>query len=356
MLKIAYDGQIFSTQTHGGVSRLYSEIIKKLRKQGVEVEVFSKLTDNAYFSGKDFLRGVSFPGKINLMKAVNSLYSIRKLREGNFDVFHPTNFNPYFLDWLGDKPLVVTVYDLTYEKIPNYFSEKSKNAENKKKILERANAIIAISHNTKNDLEDVYGLGAKTTVIYLANSLIKIRSAQKIDLPDNYLLYVGARGGYKNFVKFISSLPMGAYFVVCVGGGDFTEEEKKVFSDKGVSGRIVHFSATDRELPQLYERATAFVYPSLYEGFGIPLLEAFAFGCPVIASNTSSLPEIGGDACLYFDPTSTTGIRNAIEQILKNKDLREKLVAKGFKRERMFSWEKTAQETLKLYAKVVQEP
>jgi len=122
----------------------------------------------------------------------------------------------------------------------------------------------------------------------------------------------------------------------------------------GLSKNIRQINVSDESLAMLYSRAKAFVYPSLYEGFGIPVLEAFTCGAPVILSNRSSLPEVGGDAAVYFEPDNVESLETAIRSIVNNSEVRNEMVQKGFERAKIFSWNNTAKKTIETYKKVLQ--
>jgi glycosyltransferase involved in cell wall biosynthesis len=141
--------------------------------------------------------------------------------------------------------------------------------------------------------------------------------------------------------------------IICAGGPVFTRSEIKLFNDLNLSTRIHRFAVTDEVLAWLYKKALAFVFPSLYEGFGIPVLEAFSCGCPTVLSNTSSLTEIGSDAAIYFEPDCEDSIAHAVGKVIYNKELRADLKTRGFRQAENFSWAKTAYETEALYKTVV---
>lgn len=177
-------------------------------------------------------------------------------------------------------------------------------------------------------------------------------------MPENFILYVGKRNTYKNFLFLIEAFNTLAatnrtLALVCAGGGKFTREEQRKIAKYHLTGRITHVQVDDTALSYLYTKAQAFVFPSLYEGFGIPILEAFACGCPAVLSKKSSLPEVGGDAARYFDPENAESLVATLAEVLEDKKLSGSLRIKGFERIKLFSWEKTASMTIETYRKAV---
>lgn len=367
-MKILYDHQIFTIQNYGGISRYFSSLIGQFERRNIGYELPAMYTNNYYInaiarSGDKRHKTVPINNKY-LKRAVrgytshyNEFRSIELLRRSDFDVFHPTYYDPYFLKYLKDKPLVITVYDMIHEIYPEYFGVDNPLLVWKRELIDRADEIIAISENTKRDVVNFYDIDkSKVHVIYLGNSLASDATADDmpVKIPDKYILYVGDRSNYKNFYLMAESTAslMEIYpdlHLLCVGGGPFTAKEKIFLNNIKVGDQVCHYTARDDELSGLYRRALAFVFPSLYEGFGIPVLEAFASGCPVVLSNTSSLPEVAGDAAVYFDPKDTSSIKNAIISVLNGEGLRGKLIQKGKDRLKQFSWEKCAKETLAVY-------
>jgi glycosyltransferase involved in cell wall biosynthesis len=170
---------------------------------------------------------------------------------------------------------------------------------------------------------------------------------------------VGSRGGYKNFnifIKAIALLLIQYDFKLICTGSPFSKNETDLFQYLNIDDRIICRLVSDEELYSLYAKATAFVFPSLYEGFGIPVLEAFATGCPAILSNTSSLPEIGDDGAVYFVPYSIDDMRRVIEKVITSKTLQNKLIKNGKKPRKKFSWEKCARETMNVYEMITSSP
>lgn len=366
-MKILYDHQIFTSQKYGGISRYFYEIIREFGDiQDMDCEIPLLVSNNHYISDKkfanyiDLLPNKQFRGKHRIFNIVNKPYSVMKLKQQQFDVFHPTYYDPYFLKYIGNKPFVLTVYDMIHEKFSDMFNSRDKTTEQKKILVEKATKIIAISQSTKKDLIELFGTDeSKIEVVYLGNSMFpKANISIGYEIPKKYLLFVGSRGAYKNFERFIKSITEllnqdKELFVVCTGGGKFGNYEIKQFKELGISKQVLQFNLDDDSLAYFYKNALAFIFPSLYEGFGIPVLESFACGCPLLCSNVSSLPEVAGDGAYYFDPYSEDSIRDAVLKVLEDTTLREDLISKGHERLEKFSWKQTAEQTKNIYESVL---
>lgn len=383
-MKILYDHQIFEHQRIGGISRYFAEIIRHL-PDDVEADVSVQYSFNEYlkslnvpFCWKEqlinynyFFPHINFKGKKRLYNYLEKKYpskypdlfklneakTIEKLKKQDFDVFHPTLFGDYYLDYMGEKPYVLTVHDMIIELYPEFINSPH-FIKRKKRLVDNAAHIIAVSENTKQDIIHVFGTSPdKISVIYHASSLSE--SDETPDhLPDNYILYVGDRRlGYKNFSFFISSiqpvlLANRDLHIVCTGS-EFTEEEKDFFMILGIESQILIRFVKDTHMYGLYKSARMFVYPSYYEGFGIPILEAFQAGCPVVLSDGSCFPEVAGDGGVYFESKSPQSLREAVLRLLKDKEYRDKIVVKGTDRLSMFSWQDSASKTVDIYKKVL---
>jgi len=376
-MKVLFDHQIFDAQSAGGISRYFNELITNFNQcPDIEVKLPPMHSNNIYIQNNASYTSIGNTG-YSLSTSIYKFFhpnkskkrirndnlraSITALKNGDFDIFHPTYYDPYFLQYLSGKPFVITVHDMTYAKFADIFPSNDKTFEQIKLLAEKANMIIAISQNTKNDIMQILKIpDNKIKVIYLGNSLVphKISLCNTPELPDNYLLFVGRRDLYKNFDFFISSIAnllIGTnLFLVCIGAGKFSKDEIKLLKKLKIQKRILHFTPkNDNELSQYYIKAKALCFPSKYEGFGLPILEAFANNCPVIAGNTSSLPEVAGDAAVYFNPADSGSILNAVKKVLDDNYLRKELVEKGQKKLGNFSWDKTASETKNLYLKIL---
>jgi len=370
-MKILFDYQIFSIQRFGGISRYFYEIMKRFYDYNEVSFMLSLLySNNEYikkskFYNKFILKGFIFPGRYKIENVINKLYSKILLKHSNYDIFHPTYYDSYFIKYLGKKPFVLTVYDMIHEKFRNLYNHKDKTIEIKKYLMYNAKKIIAISRNTKKDILNYTNIKEnKIEVIYLANSLsidneLQVSSNNTLNnLPNNYILFVGRRDKYKNFGNLVKAIGKLLYedkdlYLLCVGGGNFTPEERNMFYNMKIANKIYHLDVDDYGLTHLYRQAKLFVFPSLYEGFGIPILEAFANDCPVVCSNRSALPEVAGKAALYFDPEDIRSIKSSVEIVLENSKLRASLIEKGKNRIKYFTWDKTAKETIELYKKLL---
>jgi glycosyltransferase involved in cell wall biosynthesis len=367
-MNIIFDAQAFSFQDYGGISRYFAQLKKEFDfRNDINAELIVRISNNKYLTDfndiniKTFSPSFRFKGRNVIIDMLNQLYLKRKIKSFSAPyIFHPTYYDPYYLAYIRNNPTVLTIHDMTHERFPHTFSKHDKTIINKKITAHKADRIIAISQSTKEDVVRFLNIDEKKIdVIYHANSLPTITSDKfQLSLPSNYILYVGQRYIYKNFsiiLKVVSRIFKNYpdLKVICAGGSKLSKKELQLISNLNLNENVIQMNVSDAILAELYSRATAFIFPSLYEGFGIPVLEAFACGCPALLSNTSSLPEIGGDAALYFQPESESELEKQLLSILEDKDLRNTLREKGYQREKLFSWKKTADQTIKCYQKVI---
>lgn len=371
-ITVLYDHQIFSMQKFGGISRYFSELYMQFVKtQGIEVRLTTLNIQNIYM--KDILNIKNqrnlrrqFNGNPKANYVVNIIPSYKEILLGQYSVLHPTYYGCYYKTACKSKPIIITAHDFTHEKYPEFFIKPSRNYKLKSQSFQISSKIIAISENTKLDLINYYNVDPnKITVIYHGNSLKSSNTYNNKDpnemyLPNRYILYVGARDGYKNFVQLLRAYAQMTVnddnlLLVCAGGGDLKENEVRFINDLGLQNKIVHFQPSDRHLVKLYENALAFIFPSFYEGFGMPILEAMSCHCPVILSNRSALPEIAENAGVYFEPNDEDDIRKAIESVIYSDSKRKEMINKGLDRSEHFSWETTAVKTKEVYLKAIEE-
>ena len=356
-MNIIYDHQIFSSQNLGGPSRYFVELIKELIILKNYPTIIAPINQNIYLKEislkfkKEFF--FKFEKKSHLSQLLNDLITKYYFKKIKHDLYHLTYYNNCFST---NKPKIITVYDLIHEK---FISEFNLKTFPKKKIFKNIDHFICISENTKKDLINYYDIDEKKiTVTYLANSL-KSKEIKKFKSIKPFFLYVGSRKRYKNFELLLKSYSLNKkiinnFDIVCFGGGKFVKEEIENIKNLSINlNSIHHIEGSDEILSSLYSSAEALIYPSKYEGFGLPILEAMSFGCPVISSNASSLPEVYGDAALTFSPASSENLIHCIEKITNDSELRKTLIKKGYNREKIFTWKKCANETNELYKKLV---
>lgn len=361
---ILYDSQIFDFQTIGGISRYFCEIISRIK---YKFDISLRYSDNYYLKKTAIARHrIPLPHYIfNRYKRKllyqNLKYTKSFLTKPDPYLLHATYYEPYFLKHIGNNPFVITVHDMIYERLPEYFpkEELTHIIQQKKEVILKASRIIAISENTKKDLIELLHIDQqKIDVIYHGTSMQRFEQTATMQLPEKYILFVGSRYSYKNFSRFIEAFSLLTHkdsklYLICTGNR-FNQEEEYLLSKLSIKKRTLQINASDKELSELYSRASLFVFPSLYEGFGIPILEAYACHCPIAISNTSCFPEIAGDAAVYFNPYSVNDITNTIEEVLYNPQKKDELIHKGIERLNRYSWDRAAAETEETYKKAMQ--
>ena len=363
-MNVLMDYQIFYLQEYGGVSRYHIELCKELRKlDKVDVNICIKYNINEYLKKYMNIEKTKYPDNFILKKIKrckdklsNEMRCYKSAK--TMDVIHITWTNPYLNNCYNNK-MIVTIHDMIHELFWKDDSIYKKEIENKKRSIFESTAIIAISENTKKDIIKIYPEvdENKIRVIYHGTNHLPKPSKLKDTLPDKYILYVGARGEYKGARFFLENvadvLTKKNIMAIFVGGGTFSQEELKLHRHLNIENFVKQLQVTDAELAYLYKNAICFVYPSEYEGFGFPILEAFDNECPVICTNSSSLPEVGGNAAIYFDKNDGNGLKNAVINLIENEHLRQDCIIKGKERIKFFSWEKCAKETYQLYSEVM---
>ena len=360
---VLYDHQAFEMQRFGGISRYFCEIARRLH---MHYDVPVHFSVNYYFTtwrvGKHVIPMPRFIFKHykKYFMRKNHNRVVQALCEGGNYVFHPTYYDPYFLRYIGRHPYVVTVHDMIHEKFYDMFTDAEIVTWQKRETILHADRIIAISENTKKDIVEILGVNPeKIDVIYHATGMKPFDGCPRLKLPKYYILYVGDRAPYKNFQRFMEAFArlrrdFPDLHVVCTGK-PLHKSERVPLDYLDIWKYFLQIKASDRDLAELYARAQCFVYPSLYEGFGIPILEAWACHCPVALSRASCFPEIAAEAGCYFNPMSVDSMVEAIASLLRSEDERRRLVAAGDARLKLFSWEKAARATEAVYRRVLSE-
>ncbi len=365
-MEIVYDHQIFSTQEYGGISRYVVELARALEElPDTRTTILAPVHMNGFLRA-DPPRGVvgayvpPVPRTARVRKLVNDTLSRAWLRLRRPSLIHETYYQGESLA-SRRTPSVVTVYDMVHERFADAYSSADRTALLKAAAVQRAAAVICISEQTRRDLLELLPVSAdKVFVVHLAHGPRPARDGGLVaEFADPYLLYVGHRRAYKNFPVLLQALAGSealrrGFRLVCFGGGPFTAEEQRLARTLGFDADALrHLEGGDERLAGLYAHAAALVYPSLYEGFGIPLLEAMGYGCPVTCSATSSLPEVGGDAAEYFDPTSPEDIAAAIGRVVGSTEHADALRRRGLQQVKLFSWSQCARETRRVYERIL---
>lgn len=358
-MKILYDHQAFG-QRVGGVSRSYTELIKYLDPV-IEWEIAIRYSQNVYL--KDILPGINYPFgrtyipfKRRIINKRNFEFAIDSLINSEYDLFHATFDDPYFLPYVKT-PFVITVHDLIPEHEPAKWPETWLKSRNE--VFKTASHIIAVSENTKKELLFYYpGIStAKITVIYHAYASSNETNRVEKSKYGDYILFVGGRQGYKNFSRFIEGIaPVlidnDHLNLVCTGS-KLTKEEKEFLSKLGILNRVISNEFDEITLNSLYKNALFLAFPSILEGFGMPILEAWGNGCPVVLSNSSCFPEIAADAAVYFNPMDPNNIREVISRFLADIHLREDVKTKSKERLKLFTWKNSASKLEQVYRNVL---
>lgn len=365
-MKVFFEHSIFTKQILGGPSKYILDLAKNLNKKNIDARVFAPFhvndflesvkKENKFIFGKkvflnEFIVNKNRPTLI--LEKLNFFLNKKNFENFNPDILHSTYYN---YDLYNRKvKLVVTVYDLIHEKLYKEYG-LSRPRFSKEKILNIANQIICISESTKRDLLDIYNIDEKKVhVIHLGINKEDYFLDEKFNKRKPFVLYVGSRQRYKNFklvIKMISKYPEinKDFDFVFFSSEKFGKYEKEILDYYKVNNQNLYFVGGDaQQLSKYFNSANFLLYPSMYEGFGLPILEAFLHNCPVICSNISSLPEVAGSAAEYFIPDSIDSMANAIFKVINSNERTLELKKLGKERLQNFSLEKCAKETINVY-------
>lgn len=349
---------------------LLKELSKIDNKNEFIVYLNSDFSNNEIFSKPNFKKRV-IKTPLGIYKHISiPLDIISKKRK--FDFFHFLYNAPSLL---LPCPFILTIHDVSYKYVPNMLSKRNLLSVNTQLLLnaKKASKIITVSESAKKDIINFYKIPEeKINVIYegvddsfrvINEERKKKEIAVKYGIPSQYLLYVGTYLPHKNLETLLYAYhelrrtQKISHSLVLAGkkGRNYDVISRlisKLCLDKDV--KTIGF-VRDEDLPYVYNLSDLFIFPSIYEGFGLPLLEAMACGVPVISSNTSCLPEIGGNAAIYFPPKELGELAGTIFSVITNSNLRNGLIARGLRRAKLFSWKTMAKKTLNLYQDINQE-
>lgn len=381
-MKIAFDARVLMDKHYSGVSHYsaklltailkldkknnYSLFYNSYKKNNINLEVF--LSPNSSF------KALSYPNKIfnYFLQKILHFPKLDKV-SGEVDVFFAPHLN--FISLSKQAKFIITVHDLSFLRYPEFFSRR-KNFWHKalhiKKLLQRADIIVAVSQNTKHDIVELLGIDeGKIRVIYSGNNyeleaeknnipvLNTANILEKFSLKPGYILFIGNIEPRKNIINLIKAYnklrdersDLAHLKLVLAGRPGW--KYKKIYKCREESRYALDIKflgyVTDTEKNELYKNASVFAYPSFYEGFGFPPLEAMSYSLPVVSSSVSSLPEVLGKAAILVNPFKIEEIKEALIMSLVNQELRESLITKGRTQVKLFTWENTAREYIELF-------
>lgn len=362
-MRIAYDHEVFTSQRFGGISRYFVNLTSELLRIGESPRIFAGFHVNEYLKtlDKSILSGTFSPSPMNkgqrLRYRINRNLNRFQVPAWRPDLIHGTAFNQSQFN--RKIPRVVTIYDMIDELYLSDNNLENPTSQAKKDATEKADHVICISENTRSDLIRLFGTDPeKTSVIHLGIETVTATKNVHSGLEKPYLLYVGHRLGYKNFQKFLNAYAISGlisdFDIIAFGGDPFHKFEMDGMHALQIpTDSVRHIAGDDNLLARLYSHARALVYPSLYEGFGLPPLEAMAYGCPVASSNASSLPEVVGNSAICFNPSDIEEMAAALTRVATDESLRKMLIVSGLHRVKQFSWTKTAAKTNEVYKSVL---
>jgi glycosyltransferase involved in cell wall biosynthesis len=346
-VRVALDEQIFAVQPYGGISRLFYEQASAFVRDSsldISLDPLDAPVVNEYLLGDPELAAYLKVTRASGPYRALARYFARPRRKQPADIVHNTFYLPRGLSQHPSSRRVVTVYDMIPELLPKTRRRMDFLTE-KHKYVQRAAHIVCISESTRRDLLRVYPeIHAPVTIAYPGvGPAFHPQATHHPGFPEPYLLHVGNRASYKDgatllraFAEISPDHPELTLFLV--GGGPLTRTERDFCSAAGIGDRVVQRSVPDEDVPSAYAQAIITVFPSRYEGFGLPAVEAMACGSPLVLADTSSLPEVGGDAARYFPPGDDVALVQTLVQLLGDSATREDMRDRGIEQASKFSW------------------
>ncbi|MBL9138405.1 MAG: glycosyltransferase family 4 protein [Verrucomicrobiales bacterium] len=354
-MRVLHDFQIFAAQRHGGISRYHLELLRELRSiPGVQPEIVLAWHESVaaqVLDGTGIPRGFSwrtprFKGRFWLSRKVAEYH----LSSGRYHLYHPTYYR-VFQHPPGTR-VALTVHDLVHELFPDLMTAGDPTVALRREALQRADVLLCVSECTRRDLLATYPLGDKPVVVTPLASGLRGQPTGRRFSQRPALLFVGPRGGYKNFALLRKAWLADESLrrdcaLVCLGGEEDADDVRRL------PGEVHRYRGDDQLALDLYASSSVMVYPSRYEGFGLPILEAMQFGCPVVTTRGGSIPEVAGDAAEYVEPDDVDALVAAIHRMLGDSALRERRIDEGRRRASHYTWKSCAERTCAAYRGVV---
>ena len=357
-MRVALDEQIFAIQPYGGISRMFAELAHQFSLgvvPDVELVPFQAPVVNRYVLDDEHLSWSLGAYESRSPWLALARYLTHKRPRNDTEIIHNTFYLPYGLSRSREAKRVVTIHDM----IPELFPESRRRLDWltwKRRYVTQADHIICVSESTKRDLLGIYGeLSTPISVVHHGVSPRFRPSVPKADfLPGRYLLHVGHRTQYKDaetyyraFARLAPKYP--DLHLLCVGGDGLSEAESNFLRSLGIRDRVSQRFLPDELMASAYAYADIFVFPSRYEGFGLPALEAMSCGTPTVLARASSLPEVGGDAAVYFEPGSDQDLALILQELLEDPRRRSMMTERGLTRSAHFGWPRAAKATFEVY-------
>jgi len=354
-LRVRFSPDIFRAQRYGGVSRYVTELHRGLVARGIDSRILAGLHQNSYVADVPRTVGIDVerlrPERLRqavTKVADRALERVWCARRRSDAVWHKTLFDRHVPD--GPR-LAVTVYDMIHERYPEQFGPRDVIPSSKRPWCEAADIVFAISETTRADLLERYALPPdKVVATPLGVTVVEPRPGEVPFADSPWALYVGDRTKpYKNWRAALHAIAASGsdWRLACFGPAPNVDDQRAVDA-AGLSDRVRFVGGDDRDLARMYRSASALVYPSFYEGFGLPPLEAMAHGCPVVAARAGAMPEVLGDAALFFDPDDVDDLTTALSRVLDD-DRRAALQTAGRSRAGAYTWDRTVAATLDGY-------
>ena len=360
-MKVTFDHQVFSVSHSGGVARYFVELGVALNQlEGIDVSILCPINQSRFVSaskarlplfGLDLSRIAATPDRV--AKSLNQGLFRSMAAFVKPDIVHETNYSME-----RTAPVTARVVTTIHDTIPELLTELFLQAEEHKKlirtVLKRADWVMCVSESTRRDLLRIYEFDPDRVSVAPLGVSLQPSKRDPIRLGRPYFLHVGSRYPYKNFRRLIEAFGKAGmhrtHHLVSYSERPFDPQEVDAMKQYGVPmGSVIHVGGDDDKMARYYAGAEALVVPSLYEGFGLPLVEAMACGCPVLSSNAGSLPEVAGDAAIYFDPYDAEAIAGAMLKIASSAQDRARLIELGQERAALFTWRRCAEATARAY-------